>query len=64
MELLGSVLKPAGFQVLLELQTPELHFSGFQDPVFEKAGWRGIELEDAFLVVVSVFSLPAAALDR
>ena len=59
------VLKPAGFQVpLLELQTPELYFSGYQDPVFEEAGWRGLELKDTFLVVVSVFSLPAAALDR
>ena len=62
--MLGSVLKPAGFQVPLELQTPELYFSGFQDPVFEEAGWRGLELKDTFLVVVSVFSLPAAALDR
>ena len=63
--MLGSVLKPAGFQVLLELQTPELHFFGFQNPVFEEeAGWRGIELKDAFLVVALVFSLPAAALDR
>ena len=58
------MLKPAGCQVLLELQTPELHFSGFQDPVFEEAGWRGKELKGAFLVVVLVFSLPAAALDR
>ena len=60
----GSVLKPARFQVPLELQTPELYFSGFQDPVFEEAGWMGIEWKDAFLVVVSVFSLLAAALDR
>ena len=60
----GSVLKPAGFQVLLELQTPELHFSGFQDPVFEEAEWMGMELKDAFLVVALVFPLPAAALDK
>ena len=60
----GSVLKPAGFQVLLELQTPELHFSGFQDPVFEEAGWMGMELKDAFLVVALVLSLLEAALDR
>ena len=42
------MLKPAGFQVplelqvSLELQTPELYFSGFQDPVFEEDGLRGI----------------------
>ena len=58
------MLEPAGFQVPLELQTPELYFSGYQDPVFEEAGWRGNELKDAFLVVALVFSLPAAALDR
>ena len=64
------MLKPAGFQVplelqvSLELQTPELYFSGFQDPVFEEAGWRGMELKDAFLVVALVFSLLEAALDR
>ena len=49
------MLKPAGFQVPLESQTPELCFSGFQDPVFEEAGWRGKELKDAFLVVALVF---------
>ena len=58
------MLKPAGFQVLLELQTPELYFSGFQDPVVEEAGWMGMELKDAFLVVALVFSLLEAALDR
>ena len=62
--MLGSVLKPVGLQVPHELQTPELYFSVFQDPVFEEAGWMVMELKDAFLVVALVFSLLEAALDR
>ena len=62
--MLGSVLKSAGFQVPIELQTLELYFSGFQNHVFEEAGWRGVELKDVFLAVALVFSLLEAALDR